>query len=185
MPHPPGTLVRCELTKWGGSPHWSYAAVLLGDDQHGTWLGFPAGTRFERPGRSFVGRHDHVGLVPAPVAGRAPWHLATFHTAGSPWPSLGGSAAEIYIDVTTPAEWDGTVLRAVDLDLDVVRGFNGTVIVDDEDEFLEHQAAYDYPPEVVAAARASADALVALVGGRAAPYDGAHGVWLDRLHSLR
>ena len=51
--------------------------------------------------------------------------------------------------MTTPAEWDGHMLRAVDLDLDVVRGFNGTVIVDDEDEFAEHQVAYGYPEDVI------------------------------------
>ena len=40
--------------------------------------------------------------------------LATFHAPGG--------LVEVYVDMTTPAEWDGAVLRAVDLDLDVVRG---------------------------------------------------------------
>ena len=91
---------------------------------------------------------------------------------------------EIYIDVTTPAAWHGTFLRAVDLDLDVVRGFNGTVIIDDEDEFLEHQVAYGYPADVIAAARASADELKVAVSAGAAPYDGTHLAWLKELSRL-
>jgi uncharacterized protein len=184
--HPPGTRIRCEQSKWGGALHWEYDAVALGSDEHGEWLGFPAGTLFSRPGNSFVGQRAHVGLVPAPVDGRVPWHLATFHSIeGDPWPALGNSGVEIYIDVTTPAAWDGTFLRAVDLDLDVVRGFNGTVIIDDEDEFLEHQVVYGYPAEVIAAARASADELKVAVEAGVAPYDGkAHLRWLEELSRL-
>lgn len=183
MTHLPGTRVRCEQSKWGGALHWEYDAVVLGSDEYGEWLGFPAGTLYSRPGRSFVGQRDHVGLVPAAVGGQIPWHLATFYsTEGDPWPTLGNSGVEIYIDVTTPAQWDGTRLRAVDLDLDVVRGFNGTVIIDDEDEFLEHQIAYGYPANVIASARASADELKVAVEAGAAPYDGkTHLRWLETL----
>ncbi len=186
MAHPPGTRVRCELSKWGGRPHWEYDATVLGVDEHGTWLGFPAGTTYVRPGHSYVGDRDHVGLVPVPIDRRPPWHLATFwSTPGNLWPALGNSGVQIYVDVTTPAVWDGNVLRAVDLDLDVVRGFNGTVIIDDEDEFLEHQAAFNYPADVIAAARASADGLKVAVAAGAAPYDGTHLRWLDKLAALR
>lgn len=178
--------MRCELSKWGGGAHWEYDAIVLGDDEHGTWLGFPGGTHYSRPGKSMIIDREHVGLVPAPVAGQRPWHLATFYaTAGFPWPGLDESGVQVYVDVTTPAEWDGPVLRAVDLDLDVVRGFNGAVIIDDEDEFLEHQAAYSYPTDVVTAARVSADTLAQLVEGRAAPYDGTHLAWLEALLALR
>ena len=69
------------------------------------------------------------------------------------------------------------MLRAVDLDLDVIRlpdplppvesapwdvppAGPGEVFVDDEDEFAEHQVLYGYPADVVAAAQASCDALV-------------------------
>lgn len=173
------------MSKWGDRPHWEYEATFLGADEHGEWLGFPAGTEYTRPGHHYVGDRDHVGLVPAPVDGRQPWHLATFwRSGGHRWPSLGDSAVAVYVDVTTPAVWEGDLLRAVDLDLDVVRGFNGTVIIDDEDEFLEHQAAFGYPAEVIAAARASADEVKVGVVERRAPYDGSHVVWLERLAEL-
>ena len=170
------------MSKWGGRAHWEYDARVLGADEHGEWLGFPAGTHYSRPGNSFVSDGDHVGLVPVPVGGRRPWHLATFwRTAGDGWPLLEGSGVQMYVDVTTPAAWEGDVLRAVDLDLDVVRGFNGTVIIDDEDEFIEHQAELGYPADVIAAARASADELKVAVEAGRAPYDGTHLGWLELL----
>ncbi len=61
----PGQRVRCEITKWGDRPHWTYEGVWLGTDEHGEWLGFPVGTLFARPGHRFVTAHDQVGLVPA------------------------------------------------------------------------------------------------------------------------
>ena len=35
----------------------------------------------------------------------------------------------------------------VDLDLDVIRMRDGRIILDDEDEFEEHQVRYAYPPD--------------------------------------
>ena len=45
---------------------------------------------------------------------------------------------DVYVDITTVPVWlDGPTraVTAVDLDLDVVRGWTGRVWVDDEDEF--------------------------------------------------
>jgi protein associated with RNAse G/E len=106
-----------------------------------------------------------------------------------------------YADVTTPAVWEADVLRAVDLDLDVIRlpdplpvvesapwdvppAGPGEVFVDDEDEFAEHQVLYGYPAEVVATARASCDALVPAVHAGLPPYDGTHQRWLAELTRL-
>lgn len=176
----PATRVHCAITKWGGRQHWTYQGSYLGSDRHGDWLGFPAGTRYVRPGKELALHRDHVGLVPVGAA----WHLATFYdTEGDPWPEL-GSGVQTYVDITTPARWHGTVLHAVDLDLDVVRGFNGRVVVDDEDEFAEHQVAYGYPDHVIAAARASCSRVHRAVCARQAPYDGSHSAWLAELARL-
>lgn len=175
--------MRVEMSKWGDRPHWAYVATVLGEDEHGMWLGFPAGTHYSRPGHEFVGEQDHVGLVPAPVDAQRPWHLATFWAAAG-HPAVLHSDVEIYVDATTPAAWDGDVLRAVDLDLDVVRRFDGSVFIDDEEEFLEHQVAFAYPADVIAAARASADEVLAAVVAGAAPYDGTHLRWLEALAEL-
>jgi uncharacterized protein len=184
----PGTPIRVAMTKWGDRPHWQFDGVFLGADEHGEWLGFPAGTHHHRPGREFRSKVACVTLV-APDA----WYLPTLQAPGI-W-------CDVYIDVATPATWDGTVLRAIDLDLDVVRLTDplpeearaeaeadgrapGETFIDDEDEFLEHQATLGYPAEVVGAARFTADELLPLVRDRVAPYDDTAARWLDVLSSL-
>ena len=163
----PGTRIRCEMTKWGDRTHWQFAGVHLGSDEHGEWLGFPQGTHNHRPGYEFHSQVDAVTLVPTDG-----WYAATFHAPGI-W-------CDVYVDITTPGRWDGDVLRAVDLDLDVIRmaptfpppsampwpdppAPPGEVFVDDEDEFAEHQVAYGYPGDVVEAAQTSCDRVFAAV----------------------
>ena len=165
----PGELVRIVMSKWGDRPHWEFDGRFLGSDEHGDWVGIAAGASMYRPGATFVAPTAMVTLVPAagPDAERG-W-LGSF------------GPVRIYVDVTTPPVWDGPVLRAVDLDLDVVRDDTGRVWIDDEDEFAEHQVRFGYPREVVAAARASCDRVHAAVAGQAAPYDGRAARWIDRV----
>jgi hypothetical protein len=187
--HVPGTPIRCEMTKWGDRPHWQFGGIHLGSDEHGEWIGVPAGTHHHRPGHEFHSAVDCVTLVPLDR-----WHLATFQAPGI-W-------CDLYIDVTTPAAWEDGALRAIDLDLDVIRlpdplppvesapwdeppAGPGEVFVDDEDEFAEHQVAFGYPAEVIARAQASCDELVAAVRAGLPPYDGTHQRWLDALRLLR
>jgi len=180
----PGDPIRIELTKWGERPHWRFDGVWLGRDEQGEWLGFPHGTYHSRPGAELISDADCVTLIPDD----GHW-LATFHAPGI-W-------CDLYVDVCAPATWDADVLRSVDLDLDVIRMAPqapdelsahfvlttdwGEVFIDDEDEFLEHQVTYGYPADVIAAARASADEVKVAVESGAAPYDGSHLRWLDRL----
>ncbi len=161
------------MTKWGERPHWEFDAVLLGSDEHGDWLGVPAGTPMARPGADYVAPVDQVCLVPVagPDAGRG-W-LATFHAPGAPF--------GVYVDMVTPPVWDGVVLHAVDLDLDVIRGATGRVWVDDEDEFADHRVRYGYPAEVTRLAMDSCDRVQAALGAGRAPYDGRARDWLARL----
>jgi len=191
MTFEPGDPIRVEVTKWGDRPHWRFDGVWLGSDEYGEWLGFPEGTHNARPGFAFDSEVDAVTLVPH----EGHW-IATFQAPGI-W-------CDLYVDISTPGTWDGDVLRAVDLDLDVIRmapespadsprrtsapqnqraGW-GEVFIDDEDEFLEHQVAYGYPADVIAAARASADELKVAVEARLAPYDGRHLAWLKELSRL-
>ena len=122
------------------------------------------------------------------------WAWPTFHAPGI-W-------CDLYVDIATPGRWDGTVMRAVDLDLDVIRMSDplpavvyqaavdacrvaGEVFVDDEDEFEEHQVAFGYPPEVVDLARRSCDEVLSAVTSRVPPYDGTTAQrWLDVLRDL-
>jgi hypothetical protein len=158
------------MSKYGDRPHWEFDAVLLGSDAHGEWLGVPAHTPMARPGAAFTPPVDSVLLVPASGEG---W-LGTFYAPGF--------RVEVYVDVTTPARWDGAVLRAVDLDLDVVRGETGRVWVDDEDEFAEHRLAFGYPDDLVSAASTTCNDVHRRVADRVSPFDGlAPRRWLEAL----
>jgi hypothetical protein len=159
------------MTKWGDRPHWELDGTFLGSDDHGDWIGSPAGTLNARPGARYVSEVDAVTLVPRDV--ELAWCLPTFQAPGI-WCSL-------YVDITTPATWDGRFLRAVDLDLDVIVGDTGRVWVDDEDEFADHRVRFGYPDDVIAAALASSERVFAAVTADRPPFVGAAGVWLARL----
>lgn len=164
-----GDDVRVEMTKWGDRPHWAFAATYLGADQHGDWIGIPVGTPMARPGAALVTTVAQVGLVPPGVG----W-LATFHAPGY--------AVATYVDMTTVPWWDGTTCRAVDLDLDVIRTAEGEVVVDDEDEFVEHRVAFAYPAEVVSLAVESCAWVAQAVRQERPPFDGATSDrWVHRL----
>ena len=161
--------VRVAFTKWDQRPHWEFDALRLGEDEHGVWIGAPAGTRLTRPGVEFVPDYDQVALVP-----RGQAFEATFNAPGAP--------CSVYVDITTPPVWDGDTLRMVDLDLDVVRGWTGRVWVDDEDEFAAHRVRFGYPEEIVALAVESCTDVCRRVRSAVPPYDGLTAQrWLDRL----
>ncbi|HSE09289.1 MAG TPA: DUF402 domain-containing protein [Nocardioidaceae bacterium] len=128
---------RMAFTKWGGLPHWEYDAVHLGEDLHGTWLGVPRGTAMSRPGATL--RTDQHQVLLVPDAG----FVASYFAPG------GRSPCDLYVDITTVAEITDRRISAVDLDLDVVRGWTGRIWVDDEDEFAVHRTSFGYPDDVV------------------------------------
>lgn len=174
-----GHPVRIEMTKWGDRPHWHIPGHWLGTDLHGDWIGIPCGTLMVRPGMQTVSRNDQVGLVPhteAPDSER--WWVATFHGPGSP---LGLS---VYVDISTPPRWDGTTLRTIDLDLDVVRENEGRIYIDDEDEFAEHRVTLGYPADVSSGAEQSCAWVQASMAAGRPPYDGSHRSWLNRVRDL-
>jgi uncharacterized protein len=163
-----GDPVRVVMTKWGGRPHWEFDGVYLGSDEHGDWLGFPAGTLMSRPGVEVRPENDQVGLVPVSGA----W-LATFHGPGG--------IVSTYVDMTSVPEWVGHEVHAVDLDLDVVDPLTGEVYVDDEDEFADHRVAFGYPEATVALAESARDEVLAAMRAGRPPFDGSHERWLALL----
>ena len=168
-----GHPVRVEFTKWGGWPHWAFDGLYLGEDEHGEWIGHPAGTFAAKPDSTFTSGWPWLTLKPRRNAA----HLITIN--GDDHPDLA-----IYVDMSTPPEWSGTVLTCVDLDLDVIERHDGTVFIDDEDEFAEHQVSLNYPPEIIDLARAAADRVLAEVTAHTAPYDGSANRWFEILAGL-
>lgn len=166
--------VRVLTRKWPDQPHWEFDALRLGVDAHGHWVGVPRGTWLSRPDKGFTATADHVVLLPHDA-----WWVATLYGSDPERP------VDVYVDMTTPCTWDddGATVTCVDLDLDVIRDVEGGVWVDDEDEFAEHQVAFDYPTEVVLAAEASSREVLAAVTDRRGAFDGVHLDWLARLRA--
>ncbi|PBC85936.1 MULTISPECIES: DUF402 domain-containing protein [unclassified Streptomyces] len=145
--------VLVDIRKYDGTLSAQWTATRLGEDEHGVWLGTAQGVPVTSNTGSRTSRYAYVMLIP-----RGQWWTATF--CADPGP-------EMYCDVCTVPEWnaDETVLRTVDLDLDVVRPRGGEVHIEDEDEFAEHRVSYGYPDNVVVKARETCEWL-AEVGRR-------------------
>jgi protein associated with RNAse G/E len=166
-----GRDVRLVFTKYDGSLHWHQTMKYLGEDEHGIWLGALAGATAQRGDEPPV-RYEapSVQLVPA-----GPWWTAVFNDPPA--------TAEVYCDISTPARWTSPgEVTMVDLDLDVVRRRpDRHVLLDDEDEFAEHQVRYGYLPEVITQAEQAAAWLLAAVSAGLEPFGSAAEQWLDKV----
>ncbi len=160
----PGDVVQVRFGKWGGRPHWEMDLRYLGSDHFGDWLGSPAGMPLRRPGRTSWTDAEFAMLVP-----RHGDYVASFNGTGV--------SDAIYVDITDQPVLDDHSLHAVDLDLDVVLRYDGRLYVDDEDEFAEHQVAFGYPPETIAAAEQSCAAVVAAITAREEPWASVGHAW--------
>ena len=78
--------------------------------------------------------------------------------------------AFVYANVAMPCQFDGSVLRWVDLDIDIVCHTDGSIVVKDEDEFEEHIVRFAYPEDVVEHALAARDELLSLAKAGAFPF---------------
>jgi protein associated with RNAse G/E len=163
--------VRLEFRKYDGSLHWFQSTRLVGEDQYGVWLGAPVGGTWQRgDGRTYTNRQAQV-LLCSPDR----WWTATFNDAPA--------QTAVYVDVSTPAVISDGLVTAVDLDLDVRRFRDGTVRLEDEDEFADHQVRYSYPTEVIEAAQAAANWVAARIAV-AEPFATAYLPYLARAREL-
>ncbi|MFD0339900.1 DUF402 domain-containing protein [Streptomyces sp. NPDC127117] len=166
------TEVLISVHKYDGRPHRRHSMVRLGEDEHGVWLGAPAGTVCSTgtEGATYTTREARVMLIP-----RDAWWTGLFQAAPA--------RLDAYCDVTTPPRWlhPGEV-SMIDLDLDVCRTRDGgTVFVDDEDEFADHQVRYSYPSDVIARATTTAEQLRAALTGGVEPFGSRRRSWLARM----
>ncbi len=162
--------VTLQFYKYPRSLHWRHDLVLLGEDEHGTWLGAPPGTVIQRAEES-------------PMSWKRPF--VQLIQPGHPWIPIWNvepDKTEIYVDITTvPTRPAPDRYETIDVDLDVVRLVDGTVMVLDEDEFEEHRISLDYPAWLVDQARATTAAVAVAIEIGTAPFDGAHLPWFERL----
>jgi protein associated with RNAse G/E len=161
--------VRAVYRKFDGSLHWHQWLKYLGEDEFGVWLGAQTGGVSQRGSElTLTQEQAHVQLFP-----REKWFTAMFNDPPR--------STEIYVDVTTPPEFPADdLVTMIDLDLDVIRKRDGTVIIDDEDEFAEHQVKYGYPRDVIEKAQATCDWLVGAVANEE-PFLTVYKGYLDKI----
>ena len=157
-----------QYRKWGGILHWRHDVVLLGQDEHGTWLGGPTGSIVQR------GHEPPVAMARSYVQLIRP---------SDPWTVLfnaPGAKYDIYVDLITPAPWvDDTTVEMIDLDLDVVRRPGGAVELIDQDEWAEHIERFGYPADLVRRTEVAATELVEAVSAATEPFGNASAPWLS------
>jgi hypothetical protein len=164
--------VRVRYTKWHGAGHWTYDVEWLGEDQYGTWVGAGAGLVLRRPAVEVTLGYPSVQLFPR----AEPW-VAAFNGGPPPEPR---AWPEVYIDMTTPPQWsaDGRTVTMVDLDLDVVRSWDGSVDILDEDEFAAHRVEFGYPAEIARLAEESCAGRYAALTAGEEPFATVYRSWL-------
>jgi uncharacterized protein len=157
-------VVDVDFRKWGGHPHYRFAADRLGDDSVGVWLAARSGAAYTGP-VSGTYANDFLLVFPHDAWWAAAWSFS--------------DEIELYVDIATPAVWPAADhVTAVDLDLDVIRFGNGDVVLEDEDEFEEHRLLYSYPDDLIERARATAVDVMSAVRDRREPFGHASDRWL-------
>jgi hypothetical protein len=160
--------VHWDGRKWPDRLHWQFEMLRLGEDAHGSWLYVPAGSAVKRgdePERRLA--NGFVSLVPPDS-----WWEAEFY-----WDH---PVQLVYVNIGTPCELSAGGIRQVDLDLDVIRTIDGRVETLDEDEFAHHQVLYQYPTDLIAAARRSADEVARMLAEHAEPFGHAAERWINQ-----
>lgn len=144
-----------ERRRWPDRPQSRVQGYLLGRDEHGTWLGLPAGHEVLRG-------DDVLYHGPNPVVMCIPdqgWWVANWYDG----------AVELFVDVTTPAAWQGDRVVIVDLDFGVIVQQGSARLVDAE-RFEEQRLLYEYPSTVEAGARAASTEVLAKADAGEPPF---------------
>jgi protein associated with RNAse G/E len=151
--------IRVIGTKYDGSPRDEWPAQLI--EKHGPLLRLyvPAGTEEIVQGT----RHQVIRDGSTCLFWTDRWYNV--------WQFDRTEGVLVYANVAMPCQFDGRVLRWVDLDIDIVCYVDGSIVVKDEDEFEEHIVRFAYPEDVVEHALAARDELLRLARADAFPFD--------------
>lgn len=168
--NPVGSTLSVVFRKFDGSLHWHYPMTVLGEDEHGTWLGAVTGTPLRKGGGP--PRPAPGGFIT--LARQGAWSMPIWNTVGK-WAS--------YVDICTPVEIGVGRVESIDLDLDVVATWDGAVSVLDEDELIEHIRRFGYPSDVVERVRSEADHVRHRIEAGDEPFGTTGAGWLARLEA--
>ncbi|MFJ9774965.1 DUF402 domain-containing protein [Kitasatospora sp. NPDC101157] len=147
-------------------PVAEWDARVLGADEFGTWLFCAEGeVHHKANGESLTVPSDGVQLLP-----NSGWWAAWWWRKEQ-W---------ISVDVCTPPVLGESGWSYVDLELDLARLADGTVLLVDEDEFEQAVVECLMPVDVVGAARAAAASLQTMLADATEPVVAAGWRWLDQ-----
>lgn len=150
--------------------HWGFNASYLGEDEHGHWVAVPAGTERWK-GEQEVRPSVADAVFCAPHDGW--WHL---HYNG------GATRFSHFVDIVTQPVWvSENRYEMIDLDLDVLVHQDGTIEIDDEDEFEMHQVRYGYTEEMIQGALQSTARVVDALSEHREPFFDVAAAWLAKL----
>lgn len=159
--------IHVDQRKWPDTPHWHYDADRLGEDRHGTWSFVSADTVIQRGHEPE--RLAGVGFLVLIPPKRA-WMVEFYRNHPS---------HSVYVNIGTVPMWDGDHVSQIDLDLDVVRTLDESVVVVDRDEFAMHQVTLAYPEEIVGMAERATKDAVELLTTCTPPFDHTATPWWD------
>lgn len=151
--------------------HWGFAAWWLGEDEWGSWVAVPKGSKRWK-GAATVTPTSSNAVFCAPRDQW--WHL-----------HFNGTERENYthfVDIVTPPVWVGDGrYEMIDLDLDVAVHLDGYIEVQDEDEFEVHQVRYGYTETMISGALEETRRIVAALEQHHEPFFDVAAAWLARV----
>ena len=164
--------VTVQFLKNPDLPHWGFNGSYLGEDEYGDWIAVPAGSKRWKGKETFRPTGEHAVFC-APRDGW--WHL---HYNGET------TRFSHFVDIVTQPVWvSENRYEMIDLDLDVVVHQDGTIEIEDEDEFEVHQVRYGYTRSMIEGALEATDRVVQALRNRREPYFDVAAAWLQRVAS--
>ncbi|HZH89968.1 MAG TPA: DUF402 domain-containing protein [Pyrinomonadaceae bacterium] len=156
-----GRIVRVRALKFDGKMHREWRARLVSQENS---LICVEGVFEEEI------RHPQLGIIaPGTLSAEYYWTDRWYSVFRFREPS--GELRNYYCNINLPAEFDGSVLTFVDLDIDVLVAPDFSRRILDEDEFAANAARYQYPALVRdTVPRALAD-LIRVIERRDFPFD--------------
>lgn len=115
-------------------------------------------------------RHPQLGTIaPGTLSTEYYWTYRPYSVFRFLQPS--GALRNYYCNINLPAEFDGSILTFVDLDIDVLVAPDFSYRVLDEEEFAANAVLYDYPEDVRDAVPHALAELILIIERRDYPFD--------------
>jgi len=155
--------LKIQSSKYDGSFHYEYSGELI-DEIVDTELGRIWKCHIKK--NSVI--RSYRGTLEARADTTAYFFEQQWFNILIPEKPIGRRQMTAYANVSTPShlrrEVNGGpyVLDWIDLDLDLIQLENGDVLIDDEDEFLEHQLSMRYPQWLIDASESGLSKLLSL-----------------------